>query len=49
MAFADRPGTMRLLAASMPWRPVIHRVPGDYISYKCVWDPPGVVRYRGSR
>jgi hypothetical protein len=19
----------------------IHRVPGDYISYKCVWEPPG--------
>ena len=25
----------------------IHRVPGDYIAYKCVWDPPTeVVRYR---
>jgi hypothetical protein len=20
----------------------IHRVPGDYIAYKCVWDPPVV-------
>ena len=20
----------------------IHRVPGDYIAYKCVWDPPAV-------
>ena len=19
----------------------IHRVPGDYITYKCVWEPPG--------
>jgi hypothetical protein len=21
----------------------IHRVPGDYIGYKCVWDPPRAV------
>jgi len=21
----------------------IHRVPGDYIAYKCVWDPPPAV------
>jgi len=24
----------------------IHRVPGDYIAYKCVWDPPGQPRVR---
>ena len=23
----------------------IHRIPGDYISYKCVWDPPVAVRH----
>jgi hypothetical protein len=22
----------------------LHRVPGDYIGYTCVWDRPGVVR-----
>ena len=27
----------------------VHRVYGDWISYECRWDPPGVVRYRGSR
>jgi hypothetical protein len=28
----------------------IHRVPGDYIAYKCVWDPPRVVvRHHHSR
>ena len=28
----------------------IHRVPGDYIAYKCVWDPPTVVvRHRQYR
>jgi hypothetical protein len=26
----------------------IHRMPGDYISYKCVWDPP-VVAARHTR
>lgn len=24
----------------------IHRVPGDYIAYKCVWDPPRRLRAR---
>ena len=24
----------------------IHRVPGDYIAYQCVWDPPRVVAVR---
>ena len=24
----------------------IHRVPGDYIAYACVWDPPRRVRAR---
>jgi hypothetical protein len=24
----------------------IHRVPGDYMAYKCVWDPPRQVRVR---
>jgi hypothetical protein len=24
----------------------IHRVPGDYIAYKCVWDPPARPRVR---
>jgi hypothetical protein len=24
----------------------IHRVPGDYMAYKCVWDPPRRVRAR---
>ena len=24
----------------------IHRVPGDYIGYSCVWDPPRHVRVR---
>ena len=23
----------------------IHRMPGDYIAYKCVWDPPRVVTH----
>jgi hypothetical protein len=29
----------------------IHRVPGDYIAYQCVWDPPPVfaVRHRNRR
>jgi hypothetical protein len=27
----------------------IHRVPGDYIGYKCVWDPPGQKRPFPSR
>ena len=22
----------------------LHRTPGDYIGYRCVWDQPGVVR-----
>ena len=24
----------------------IHRVPGDYMAYKCVWDPPQRLRVR---
>ena len=24
----------------------IHRVPGDYIAYRCVWDPPRVATVR---
>ena len=27
----------------------IHRVPGDYIAYQCVWDPPRVVAVRHHR
>jgi hypothetical protein len=27
----------------------IHRVPGDYIAYKCVWDPPEVAVVRHHR
>ena len=27
----------------------IHRVPGDYIAYKCVWDPPAVAVVRHHR
>ena len=28
----------------------IHRVPGDYIAYKCVWDPPrAVAQHRRSQ
>ena len=27
----------------------IHRVPGDYIAYKCVWDPPEVAAVRHHR
>ena len=27
----------------------IHRVPGDYIAYKCVWDPPAVAVVRQHR
>ena len=24
----------------------VHRVPGDYIAYQCVWDPPSVAAVR---
>jgi hypothetical protein len=31
-----------------PMATSIHRIPGDYMAYKCVWDPPRRLRARRS-